>query len=53
MLSIFNDRLPISEGWHLVALILGGCAVVALLHRIARRKAAAHHARLAPEDEEE
>lgn len=53
MLSMLNDRLPISQAWHLVALILGGCLVVAVIHHLARRKAAAHRQSLAPEDEEE
>jgi hypothetical protein len=34
------DRPPMTEGWHLVVMIAVGAVVVALVHRIVRRKVA-------------
>ncbi len=34
------DRLPITQGWHLVVLIVGGAVVVGIIHRYIRRRVA-------------
>jgi hypothetical protein len=33
-------RPPLTEGWHLVAMLLVGVAVVFVIHRLVRRRAA-------------
>jgi len=39
-ISALIDRPPLTEGWHLVVLIVVGMIVVGILHRIIRRQLA-------------
>lgn len=34
------DRPPITEGWHLIAMLIIGCIVVAMVHRAVKRRIA-------------
>lgn len=39
--GIFVDRPPITEGWQLLVLLAAGCVVVAVVHRLVKRRVAA------------
>ena len=47
------DRPPITEGWHLLVMLAAGVVVVAILHRLVRRRVAeAKRARAGQADDE-
>ena len=37
------DRPPLTEGWHLIAMLIIGTIVVGIIHRMVKRKLALKH----------